>query len=106
MSEVLLEAKGDLYSQGYLNTHEDIMKDRTQLHLLLTEYKVNHPAIFHSYLRIDPSCFDDLIEVIKDDEVFQNNYNNPQMAVNEQLSIALYRFGHYGNAVSTMKVAL
>ena len=28
------------------------------------------------------------------------------MAVNEQLAIALYCFGHYGNAVSTMKVAL
>ena len=28
------------------------------------------------------------------------------MSVDEQLTIALYHFGHYGNAVSTMKVAL
>ena len=28
------------------------------------------------------------------------------MPVEQQLAIALYRFGHYGNAASTMKVAL
>ena len=28
------------------------------------------------------------------------------MPVKQQLAIALYRFGHYGNAASTMKVAL
>jgi hypothetical protein len=28
------------------------------------------------------------------------------MPVEEQLAITLYRFGHYGNAASTMKVAL
>jgi hypothetical protein len=29
-----------------------------------------------------------------------------QMPIEEQLAIALYRFGHYGNAASTVKVAL
>ena len=28
------------------------------------------------------------------------------MLVKQQLAIALYRFGHYGNTASTMKVAL
>ncbi|KIK71838.1 hypothetical protein PAXRUDRAFT_181755 [Paxillus rubicundulus Ve08.2h10] len=32
--------------------------------------------------------------------------NVPQMAVDAQLAIALYRFGHYGNAISTTMVTL
>jgi hypothetical protein len=46
------------------------------------------------------------LEAIKDDEIFHNNSNNAQMPMEQQLAIALYRFGHYGNAASTMKVAL
>lgn len=46
------------------------------------------------------------MEAIKDDEIFHNNSNNAQIPVEQQLAIALYRFGHYGNAASTMKVAL
>jgi hypothetical protein len=105
-SQVYLDALGELYSQRYLNSQEAITKDGTQLQLLLTEWKVNCPEIFHSYLCINPTCFDDLVNVIHDDEVFQNNSNNPQMPVDEQLAIALYPFGHYGIAASTMKVAL
>ena len=105
-SQVYLDALGELYSQRYLNSREEIIKDGTQLRLLLTEWKVNRPEIFRSYLCIDPTCFDDLVNVICDDEVFHNNSNNSQMPVDEQLAIALYRFGHYGNAASTMKVAL
>ena len=105
-SQVYLDTLGELYSQRYLNSREGIIKDGTQLQLLLTEWKVNCPEIFRSYLRIDPTCFDDLVTVIRDDEVFQNNSNNPQMPVDEQVAIALYCFGHYGNAASTLKVAL
>ncbi|KAF8230065.1 hypothetical protein L208DRAFT_1283661, partial [Tricholoma matsutake] len=61
---------------------------------------------FCSYLWIDPGCFDDLVNVLKDDPVFHNNSNNPQMPIDEQLTIALFQFGHYGNAVGTLKVAL
>jgi hypothetical protein len=43
---------------------------------------------------------------MKDDPVFHNNSNNPQMSVAEQVAIALYHFGHYENATSQMKVAL
>src|SRR5258705_8514812 len=78
-SQVYLDAMGELYSQRYLNSREAIIKDGTQLRLLLTEWKINRPEIFRSYLRIDPACFDDLVNVIRDDEIFQNNSNNPQM---------------------------
>ena len=55
---------------------------------------------------LSPDCFDDLISIIKDEDVFLNNSNNEQMSVEHQVAISLYRFGHYGNAVSTVKVAL
>jgi len=106
MSEVFLNAMGDLYMKHYLSAHQDIIKDKTQLCLLLSKYKTNHPEIFCSYFQIDPSCFNNLLEVIEDDDVFQNNSNNLQMPVNEQLAITLYCFRHYRNAASTMKVAL
>ena len=105
-SDVLLDVIAQLYSTHYYNTRELIPKDSNQLHLLLYNYKINRPEIFRSYLRVSPGCFDDLVEAIKDDEIFHNNSNNAQMPVEQQLAIALYRFGHYGNAASTMKVAL
>jgi hypothetical protein len=105
-SEAILETLGQLYSERYLNSRDEINKDGTQLHLLLHDYKFNRPEIFRSYLRIDPGCFDDLVRVLKDDPVFHNNSNNPQMPIDEQVAIALFRFGHYGNAASTLKVAL
>jgi hypothetical protein len=105
-SDVLLHVMAQLYSTHYYNTCEPISKDSNQLHLLLYNYKINCPEIFRSYLRVSPGCFDDLAEAIKDDEIFHNNSNNAQMPVEQQLAIALYRFGHYGNAASTMKVAL
>lgn len=105
-SEVILETLGQLYSECYLNSRQEINKDGPQLHLLLHDYKFNRPEIFRSYLLIDPGCFDDLVNVLKDDPVFHNNSNNPQMPIDEQLAIALFRLGHYGNAASTLKIVL
>ena len=105
-SDMLLSSMGNLYSQRYLVDRGKILKDQTQLYLLLNHYKLERPEIFRSYLRIDPKCFNDLVTVIQDDPIFHNNSNYAQMPVAEQLAIALYRFGHYGNASSTLKVAL
>jgi hypothetical protein len=97
---------GELYSRRYLVDREEIPKSGEFLRLLLHVYKHSRPAFFRSYLRIDPDCFDALVATISDDPVFHNDSNNAQMPVEEQLAIALYRFGHYGNAASTLKVAL
>ncbi|KAH9966223.1 hypothetical protein BJV74DRAFT_890119 [Russula compacta] len=105
-SDVLLDVIAQLYLTHYYNTREPIPKDSNQLHLLLYNYKINRPEIFQSYLQVSPGCFNDLVEAIKDDEIFHNNSNNPQMPIEQQLAIALYCFGHYENAASTMKVAL
>jgi hypothetical protein len=95
-----------LYTDHYYNTRESITKTDVNLRLLMEDYKINRPEIFRSYLRITPDCFDDLVSIIKDEDVFLNDSNNEQMPIAHQLAIALYRFGHYGNAVSTVKVAL
>ncbi|KAF8911103.1 hypothetical protein CPB84DRAFT_1743218 [Gymnopilus junonius] len=105
-AESYLFHMANLYSERYLAERTEIPKTQDLMELLLGRYKRDFPHIFWSYLHIDPDCFDALCEAIRDDEVFQNNSNNQQMPVERQLIIALYRFGHYGNAASTMKVAL
>src|SRR5882724_10031061 len=95
-----------LYTDHYYNTCKPITKTDVNLQLLLEDYEINRPEIFRSILWITPDCFDDLVSIIKDQDVFLNNSNNEQMSVEHQVAIALYRFGHYGNAVSTVKVAL
>ncbi|CAA7264516.1 unnamed protein product [Cyclocybe aegerita] len=101
-----VDQMANLYSERYLQERRPITKTQENLRLLLDDHKINHPEIFRSYLRITPACFDDLVSAIEDDEVFSNNSQNDQMPVAEQVAIALYRFGHYGNAASCMKVAL
>ncbi|KIK02692.1 hypothetical protein K443DRAFT_96467 [Laccaria amethystina LaAM-08-1] len=39
-------------------------------------------------------------------DIFHNNSHNSQIPIEEQVIIALFRFGHYRNAASIMKVAL
>jgi hypothetical protein len=106
ISDMLLESLGELYSKRYLKERGQIDKSEDHLQLLLTNWKVNWPEIFRSYLRITPQCFDDLVATLRDDSIFHHDSNNQQTPVDKQVAIALYRFGHYGNAASQMKVAL
>lgn len=66
---------------------------------------IHDEARFTSMLRVSPVVFDVLIQLIKDDPVFQNNSNSPQSPVDYQLAITLYRLGHFGNAASLEDVA-
>lgn len=105
-AEAMLHLMGELNSERYLNERRPIAKTDGLLRLLLDDWKVNHPKIFRSYLRITPSCFDELVDVIRDHPVCHNDSNNAETPVEEQLAVALYRFGHFGNAASTQKVGL
>jgi hypothetical protein len=96
----------NLYSERYMAERTHIPKSQKLMHLLLNDYKFNHPIIFRKYLAVDPACFDALVEAIRDDEIFLNNSINSQMPVEQQLVIALFRFAHYGNAASVSKIAL
>ncbi|KAH6885554.1 hypothetical protein BKA70DRAFT_1123953, partial [Coprinopsis sp. MPI-PUGE-AT-0042] len=61
--------------------------------------------IFHQDLRIDPVTFKALLHNLEDDPIFISRGPNPQMPVECQLAITLYRFGHFGNAASISKVS-
>jgi hypothetical protein len=43
--------------------------------------------------------------MIETDPIFVNNSNMSQGPVSKQLAVALFRFGHYGNAASVEAVA-
>lgn len=106
-SESMLRLLGILYSRRYLVDRQPIIKSGENLRLLLTDWKQEHPEVFRAHVRMTPQCFDVLLAALKDDPVFQNQSNLPQrLSVAAQLAIALYRFGHYGNAISTTMVAL
>lgn len=103
---MLLQLAGQLHSRRYLNPRSSIRKTPSQLHLLLHEYRANHPRLFRKFLRVTPYTFDTLVQLIKDDEVFHNKSYNRQAPVAEQLAVALYRFGHFGNAAGIEEVGL
>ena len=54
---------------------------------------------------MSPDNFDELIKKIEGHVVFQNNSPMKQFPVQVQLAVALYRFGHNGNAASVGGVA-
>ncbi|GLB35610.1 putative DDE superfamily endonuclease [Lyophyllum shimeji] len=106
IGDTIIAAVEELYRERYINERRDIPKTEENLRLLLDSYRHNFPDIFRSYLRISPDCFNELVKSIEHHPAFSSNSNNEQMPVKDQVAIALYRFGHYGNAASTMKVAL
>lgn len=77
----------------------------TQLSLVLGSYKFNNPDRFRMHLRVIPPTFDALVVALEDHPIFWNNSNSQQFPVPVQLAVALYRFGHYGNAASVASVA-
>jgi hypothetical protein len=75
-----------------------------QMPHILSVTKLERPDQFREILRVSPTTFDKIVDKIKDDPVFYNNSNNPQIPIEEQLTITLYRFGHDGNASSQAEV--
>ncbi|KAI0702197.1 hypothetical protein C8Q76DRAFT_632996 [Earliella scabrosa] len=75
------------------------------LYHVLSVLKIDCPDLFRQELRVSPWTFDRLLAAIINDPVFANNSQNSQFSVQTQLTITLYRFGHYGNAAGVQKVA-
>lgn len=88
-----------MYSTRY-EEPRDVPRSRPppQIHHCLEVTKAENPEEFREILRVTPLTFDKLVEKIENDPIFFNNSNNPQLPVEQQLAIALYRFGHDGNA--------
>lgn len=106
VGEGLVMSLTNLYQNRYQQECRTIPKTLENLRLLLNDYRYNFPDIFRSYMRVTPSCFNSLVEILCTHPVFSNNSHNVQMPVEDQVAIALYRFGHYRNAASYIKVAL
>ncbi|KAF8170768.1 hypothetical protein BJ912DRAFT_1066454 [Pholiota molesta] len=83
-----------------------IPKTKATFRLLLDVYRYDFPDIFRSFFRVTPDCFNDLVAAVSNHPVFYNGSNNEQIPIEDQVAIALYRFGHYGNAISTIKVSV
>jgi hypothetical protein len=94
-----------MYAHRYEEPRDALPRGPAYLRHLLTALKDSRPDLFRQDLRVSPPTFDKIITAISDDPVFYNNSNNPQLAVEDQLAIALYRFGHDGNAASLQGVA-
>ncbi|KAH8797794.1 hypothetical protein DL96DRAFT_1448945, partial [Flagelloscypha sp. PMI_526] len=63
------------------------------------------PKRFRQNLRVSPPTFDALLEKIRDDPIFASDGPHEQFPVEHQLAVALFRFGHSGNAASVESIA-
>jgi hypothetical protein len=81
------------------------VKKLGQLDLYLTDYRRDHPHRFRKKLRVSPTVFDRLVELIENHDIFHNNSHVPQHPIHIQLAIFLVRVGHYGNASAPEYVA-
>jgi hypothetical protein len=77
----------------------------SQLYLVLVAYKEDDPTHFRHNLHASPETFDVLLAKIEGHPIFQNASPNKQLAVDRQLAIALFWFGHFGNSASVESVA-
>ncbi|KAF7323210.1 DDE Tnp4 domain-containing protein [Mycena chlorophos] len=97
----------EMYASRYEEPREHVPRPEGEpfIRHLLTTLKSKRADHFRAELRVNPSTFDALVRELEDDPVFHNNSNTAQAAVDLQLAVALYRFGHDGNASSLQSVA-
>ena len=86
-----------------LNPH--LVDKCSQLGLILINFKFDDPKRFRHNLRVSTSTFDSLQEMIETHPIFLSDAYVSQCPVSIQLAIAMYRFGHDGNAASVEAVA-
>lgn len=78
----------------------------SQLYLILVLYNNDDPKCFHCNLCVCPSTFDSFLEKIQDHTEFTGGGGNAeQLSVDQQLAIALYQFGHFGNSAMVESIA-
>lgn len=94
-----------MYSTRYEEPRDEpVPRPPAQMPHTLEVLKDERPDLFREILRVTPYTFDKILEKIENDPVFFNNSHNPQIPIEEQLAITLYRFGHDGNAASQASV--
>lgn len=101
---VLGEIKA-MYANRYEAPRDGLPRGPSYLRHVLTVQKTERPDLFRQALRVSPRTFDKIVGRLTDDPIFTNRSNQPQLSVEEQVAIALFRFGHDGNAASLQSVA-
>lgn len=86
-----------------LNPH--LVDKCSQLDLILISFKFRDPKRFRQNLRVSTNTFDSLLKMIETHTIFMSDAYVSQCPVSIQLAIAMYRFGHDGNASSVEAVA-
>jgi hypothetical protein len=81
------------------------VKKSGQLDHYLTYFQHDHPDQFCKKLWVSSLVFDHLVELIKNYNIFHNNFNFPQHPIPIQPAIFLVRVGHYSNTSSPEYVA-
>lgn len=95
-----------LYSKRYQQPRNiPVPRPPPQMPHVLTVLKLERPDHFREILRVSPLTFNKIVQKIQHDPVFFNQSNNPQIPVEEQVAITLYRFRHDGNAAGQAAVA-
>lgn len=96
-----------MYAHRYEEPRQKIPKPpQSFLKHVLETLKTSRPDYFRTELRVSPLAFDRLVQAIANDPVFENHTKlSCQAPIKVQLAVALYRFGHNGNAASLQSVA-
>ncbi|KAJ6447721.1 hypothetical protein C8R45DRAFT_1115736 [Mycena sanguinolenta] len=76
-----------------------------KLHLVLEAYKADNEKRFQQNLRVSPSTFDKLVDLIQDNYIFLSEGSASQMPIDHQLAIALFCFGYFCNSASVESIA-
>ncbi|KAJ7660004.1 hypothetical protein B0H17DRAFT_954421 [Mycena rosella] len=93
-----------MYQNRYEQPRDTLPRGPSYLHHVLMALKAGRPDHFRQNLRVSPITFDALVAALEDDPVFANNSNHPQLSVEQQVAVALFRFGHNGNTASMQAV--
>ncbi|KAJ7080913.1 hypothetical protein B0H15DRAFT_786879 [Mycena belliarum] len=94
-----------MHEYRYQQPRDGLPRGPSYLHHVLTTLKNEWPDHFCADLRVSPSTFDALVTALQNDPIFFKNSNRPQLPVDQQVAVTLYRFGHDGNAASIQSVA-
>lgn len=89
-------------SKRYFDVKTSVPKSRHFIETILPRLSDER---FKSEMRVSNDAFNYILEKIKGNRVFTNKSINKQFPVRDQLSVALYRFGRYGNGASVRDVA-
>ena len=91
-----------IYAERYLEPRISVPKSRDWSENVLPKYDDGR---FRQIVRVSRNAFGIILWSIKSHPVFTNNSRVDQLCIEQQLQIALYRFGRFGNAASVMDVA-